>query len=94
MTPSDRAWLQEARRNIWIAIAKAEYGDWMSVVAVAGGICRHPGGTSEEAIEVQNLLASLATSKVSDLRGSAALRSAAEQRLNDAKTFIGRVLST
>lgn len=91
MTPSERAWLQEARRNIWMALTKAEYGDWNSVVAIASSIHRHPDA-SGEGFEVQSLLASLATSNVTDLRSSAAMRAAAVRRLNDAKTFIGSTL--
>ena len=91
MTPTERQWLQIARRDIRLALVKAEIGDWDAVVS-----CVHPYSRAVPSgavpIEVSNLLASLGTSNPSDLRGSAAMRAAAIRRLEETKVLIGESL--
>lgn len=89
MTPSERQWLQDARRFIRIALVKTEIGDWDTVVATVGNVARRPGPPN---IEVVNLLASLANANASDFRGNAAMRAAAIRRLEETKSFIGETL--
>lgn len=93
MTPSERQWLQDARRFVRIAIVKAEYGDWDAAVAAMGNVARRPSLVTPGTIEVINMLASFASTKPSDLRGNAAMRAAAIRRLEETKVFIGDALT-
>lgn len=91
MTPSERRWLQEARRYIRLAIVKSEYGDWDAVVEWTAAAVRTPRIT-EHTSEVIDLLSSLAVSKPADFRTNAGMRAAAIRRLEDTKTLIGELL--
>lgn len=91
MTPSERRWLQEARRCIRLAIVKSEYGDWDTVVEWTASAIRDPLVTSNTS-EVIDLLSSLAVSKPSDFRTNAGMRAAAIRRLEETKFLIGELL--
>ena len=92
MTPSNRSWLQEARRDIRSALLYAERHDWNTCVSTVASIWRRLSDTSEVTIEVKNMLASLAVTDPSELKKSAAMRAAAVRRLEEVKSFIGESL--
>jgi hypothetical protein len=91
LTPSERQWMQDARRAIRFALTKIEIGDWDSVVGHIKGVVRSTLVT-KDTLEVTNLLASIASSEPSDFRRNAAMRAAALRRLEEAKTYIGDTL--
>lgn len=93
MTPSERQWLQDARRFVRIAIVKAEIGDWDAAVVAMGNVADRPSLGTPDTIEVGNMLASFANTKPSDLRSNAAMRAAAIRRLEETKVFIGDALT-
>jgi len=91
MTPSERAWLQDARRHIRLALVKSEIGDWDTVVFYAAQVVRMKP-FAPRLTEVTNMLASLATTEPPQLRSNAAMRAAAIRRLEETKTLIGEIL--
>lgn len=92
MTPSERAWLQDARRSIRLAMVKSEIGDWDTVVTAIGNVARRPTLVTPATIEVINMLSSIAVTQPSDLRSNAAMRAAVTRRLEETKVFIGEFL--
>lgn len=91
MTPTERRWLQDARRHIRVALVKAEIGDWDTAVLYAAQVVRMEP-FAPHLTEVVNMLASLATTEPSQLRSNAAMRAAAVRRLEETKTLIGETL--
>lgn len=91
MTPTERSWLQDARRHIRVALVKSEIGDWDVVIFHATQVVRMEP-FAPHLIEVANMLASLATAEPSQLRSNAAMRAAAVRRLEETKTLIGEIL--
>lgn len=91
MTPTERQWMQDARRHIRIALAKIEIGDWDAAIGHVKSVVRSTLVTPDT-LEVTNLLASFASSEPSELRRNAAMRAAATRRLEETKTFIGDIL--
>lgn len=91
MTPTERQWMQDARRAIRFALVKIEIGDWDAAIGALKGVVRSTLVT-KATIEVTSLLASLASSEPSDFRSNAAMRAAALRRLEEAKTYIGDTL--
>ena len=90
-TMVERRWMQDARRTIRIALTKVEIGDWDSVVSYAKSVVRSTLVT-KTTLEVTNVLASIAASEPSDFRRNAAMRAAAQRRLEEAKAYIGDTL--
>lgn len=91
MTPTERQWMQDARRVIRFALVKIEIGDWDAAIDALKGVVRSTLVT-KATIEVTSLLASIASSEPSDFRSNAAMRAAALRRLEEAKTYIGDTL--
>lgn len=91
MTPTERQWMQDARRAIRFALVKIEIGDWHTAVDHIKGVVRSTLVTPDT-LEVTNLLASFACSEPSDFRTNAAMRAAATRRLEEAKIYIGDIL--
>lgn len=91
LTTLERRWLQDARRSVRLALVKTEIGDWDTVVACIKTIVRTTLVTNAT-LEVTNLLASLASSNPSELRGNASMRAASIRRLEETKSFIGDIL--
>lgn len=85
--------MQDARRSIRLALVKSEYGDWDTVVTAIGNVTRRPSLVTTDTIEVINMLASIGVTEPSHLRTNAAMRAATIRRLEEAKTFIGEVLT-
>lgn len=92
MTPLEKTWLQNARRDIRYALDHAKHGNWEAVIHSVGAAGNIPAPAGSVILEVSNLLASIRVSRPSDFRGSAAMRGAAIRRLEEAKILIGSSL--
>jgi hypothetical protein len=92
MTPSERQWLQDARRTIRYALRQVMVDDWDAAIANAKGVVRSTIVT-DCTLEVTHLLASFAHSNPTDYRANAAMRAAAIRRLKETKDYIGKTLA-
>jgi hypothetical protein len=91
MHKAHRGWLTEVRRSARGALLDLEYGRLDAASNRIRDCFLTEGPTTNAALEVKNMLASLATSDPSILK-SRAIRNAAMRRLEDVIQFIGNAL--